>query len=61
MPWRIGSEVVAIRPVLLVNTAESLRAAAIAGIGPVPVPTGWWRMRSPPGAWCACSASTRRR
>jgi DNA-binding transcriptional LysR family regulator len=31
-------EVVAVRPVLLVSTAESLRVAAITGVGVVPVP-----------------------
>jgi DNA-binding transcriptional LysR family regulator len=36
--WRLGKETVAVRPTLLVNDSESLRAAALAGLGLVPVP-----------------------
>ncbi len=36
--WRIGEEAVAIRPVLLTDNGESLRAAALAGIGLVALP-----------------------
>jgi DNA-binding transcriptional LysR family regulator len=36
--WRLGNEVVAVRPVLLTDNAESLRAAALAGIGLAALP-----------------------
>jgi DNA-binding transcriptional LysR family regulator len=36
--WRVGEQAVAVQPALLVSTAEALRAAAVAGIGLVPVP-----------------------
>ncbi len=36
--WRVGEQAVTVQPVLLANTAEALRAAAIEGIGLVPVP-----------------------
>src|SRR5690606_34569527 len=36
--WRIGGEPVPVRAALLLNTPESLRAAAIAGAGLVPLP-----------------------
>jgi DNA-binding transcriptional LysR family regulator len=36
--WRIGSLAIVVRPSLIVNTADSLRAAAIAGLGLTPVP-----------------------
>ncbi len=36
--WRVGEEAVNVQPALLVSTAEALRAAAVAGIGLVPVP-----------------------
>ena len=36
--WRLGDQVVAVRPVLLSNGTEAMRAAALAGIGLVAVP-----------------------
>jgi DNA-binding transcriptional LysR family regulator len=36
--WRLGEHAVAVRPVLLSNSAESMRAAALAAIGLVAVP-----------------------
>lgn len=36
--WRIGVETVPIRPVAIMSSAESIRVAAIAGIGLAPVP-----------------------
>ncbi len=36
--WRVGAEVVTLRPVLLTDTADSLRAAALAGLGLAAVP-----------------------
>ncbi|MFO1057203.1 MAG: LysR family transcriptional regulator [Dongiaceae bacterium] len=36
--WRLGEHQVTVRPVLLSNSAESMRAAALAGIGLVAVP-----------------------
>jgi DNA-binding transcriptional LysR family regulator len=36
--WRLGGETVAIRPVLLTDNTESLRAAALAGIGLAALP-----------------------
>ncbi|MFT8242908.1 LysR family transcriptional regulator [Roseomonas sp. BN140053] len=36
--WRIGEAVVPVRPVLLTDNAESLRAAALAGVGLVAIP-----------------------
>lgn len=36
--WRIGGEAVTIRPLLLSDSSESMRAAAIAGIGLVALP-----------------------
>ena len=36
--WPLGPEPVAVRPRLTLNTAEALRAAAIAGVGLAPVP-----------------------
>lgn len=36
--WRLGNETVAIRPVLLTDHAETLRAAAIAGVGLAAIP-----------------------
>lgn len=36
--WRLGAETVAIRPVLLTDNTESLRAAALAGIGLAALP-----------------------
>jgi DNA-binding transcriptional LysR family regulator len=36
--WRVGERAVAVQPALLVSTAEALRAAAVAGVGLVPVP-----------------------
>lgn len=36
--WRIGGEGVAVTPGLVVNSGESLRAAAIAGLGITPAP-----------------------
>ncbi|QQS11440.1 MAG: LysR family transcriptional regulator [Rhodospirillales bacterium] len=36
--WRLGAEVVAVAPRLLTNSGESLRAAALAGLGLVALP-----------------------
>ncbi len=36
--WRIGGEAVPVRPALLTDSAESLRAAALAGAGLVALP-----------------------
>lgn len=36
--WRLGAEAVAVRPVLLTDNAESLRAAALAGVGLAALP-----------------------
>jgi DNA-binding transcriptional LysR family regulator len=36
--WRLGDHEVAVRPKLLTNSAESLRAAALAGVGLVALP-----------------------
>jgi DNA-binding transcriptional LysR family regulator len=36
--WRLGGETVAVRPVLLTDNTESLRAAALAGVGLAAVP-----------------------
>jgi DNA-binding transcriptional LysR family regulator len=36
--WRVGDEAVPVRPVLLTDNAESLRAAALAGVGLVAIP-----------------------
>ncbi|WP_422000509.1 LysR substrate-binding domain-containing protein [Reyranella sp.] len=36
--WRIGTETIAVKPRLLINTSASLRAAALAGLGLVAVP-----------------------
>ncbi|MFC0385069.1 LysR family transcriptional regulator [Muricoccus vinaceus] len=36
--WRLGAEAVPVRPVLLTDNAESLRAAALAGIGIAAIP-----------------------
>lgn len=36
--WRVGGREVAVRPALLTNSAESLRAAALAGVGLVALP-----------------------
>lgn len=36
--WRLGSEAIAVQPRLLSNSGESLRAAALAGLGLTPAP-----------------------
>jgi len=36
--WRLGKETVPVRPVLLTDNAESLRAAALAGVGLAAIP-----------------------
>lgn len=36
--WRVGGEGVSVRPSLVVNSGEGLRAAAIAGLGLAPMP-----------------------
>lgn len=36
--WRLGAETVSVRPVLLTDNAETLRAAAVAGVGLAAVP-----------------------
>ena len=36
--WRVGGQEVAVRPALLTNSTESLRAAALAGVGLVALP-----------------------
>ncbi len=36
--WRLGADTVSVRPVLLTDNAESLRTAALSGIGLVAIP-----------------------